>query len=317
MVVCATRVLAHPHQIGPTAREEFLLVPFLLGCAIVMLAVPMGFLVSDWFKNRRDLLESETYLILFAVALYVSAWFGLANFTLYFSDKNSFVVDKQLEQGFTESQEKEWQQRLIDSGSIARSCEEMVRLLQQEPGEKLELSKVSHDSYRTVLRGSNAVINYILFPGWDKLPPPGIPPVYLKSISVKIGNQTVSFEARRAELLFPEPIGEFMEHPEGGIAKSFLIATFREKARWEYEFWLNPMNAGIPRRPIPLSLFIYQAVMDTVGAGPKYFIPANFSARLLAFLYAVCKFIFFGMLVAALMKQFKTSKIEESKVTHA
>jgi hypothetical protein len=303
---------------GVTAREYFLFIPLLLGCAVAALAFPLWVLVREWFQCRASLLESETYVVLFTAAVCLSAWFGLANYTLYFLDGNSFSADKQLEQVFAESQEREWQQRLTDSARIVRTCEDAVRLLQQEPGEVLQLSKVTHDLYRTDLKGSNVEIGYILFRDWDKFPPPEIPPgmvSYVESLSAKIGTETISFRLMKGEL--DAPYGKYILHPEMGIPKSLLITTFREEAKWEYDAWVSPMKSGITRRPIPLTLFLYQAVMDTVGASPKYFSPANFGSRLLALVYALCKFVFFGMLIAALMKQFKPTKSDEAKGVHA
>lgn len=304
-----------PGRRGVTAHEHFLFIPLLLGCAVAALAFPLWVLVREWFKCRASLLESETYVVLFTAALCLSAWFGLANYTLYFLDGSSFSADKHLEQVFAELQEREWQQRLSDSARIVRTCEDVVRLLQQEPGEVLQLSKVTHDLYRTDLKGSNVEIDYILLQNWDKFPPPVIPPgmvSYVESLSAKIGTETISFRLMRGEL--DAPYGKYISHPEMGIPKSLLIATFREEAKWEYDAWVIPMKSGITQRPIPLSLFLYQAVMDTVGASPKYFSPANFASRLLALVYALCKFIFFGMLVAALMRQFKPTKSDEKGV---
>ncbi|MBZ5508603.1 MAG: hypothetical protein LAO78_24350 [Acidobacteriia bacterium] len=318
MIACVASAILITDRRGITAREYFLFTPLVLGCAVAALAFPLWALVREWFKWRSSLLESETYLVLFTAALCLSTWFGLANYTLYFLDSSSFNADKQLEQVFAESQEREWQQHLTDSARVVRTCEEIVRLLQQEPGEVLQLSKVTHDLYRTDLKGSDVEISYILFPNWDKFPPPKIPPgivSYVQSLSAKAGTETISFRLMKGDL--DEPYGKYIFHPEIGIPKSLLIATFREKAKWEYDAWVSPMKSGITRRPIPLSLFLYQAVMDTIGASPKYFSPATFASRLLALVYALCKFVFFGMLVAALMKQFKPIKPDEAKEVHA
>jgi len=312
-----------PGRFWPSARASFVLDSLLLAWMIVALVFPVGMLFLGWIKARTSLLESETYLILFIVAIYLSMWFGLANYLLYFLNKDSFNIDKQLEQ----AQETESQQRSGDSVRLARACEEVARLLQQEPGETLQLVKVTHDSYRTVLTGSNVVIGLALFPDWDKLPPPHAPPAYVKSFSATVGAETISFDAERSVFSGAQvSYIKYIEHPETGIPRSLLISTFEEKARWERAFALNPLKVGITSRPIPVSLFLYQAVMDTVGASPKYFTPASFASRLLALVYAVSKFIFFGMLVAALMKQFtdkaskpddKASKPDEAEGAHA
>src|ERR1051326_737508 len=141
LVICGAAIMSLPDRIGITAREFFFFTPLLLGCFVALLALPISSLLREWTKNRTGLLESETYLVLFTVALFLSTWFGLANYTLYFIDKNSFNVDKQLEQPLAEFQEREWQQRLTDSVRLVRGCEEVVRFLEHEPGEVLQLSK--------------------------------------------------------------------------------------------------------------------------------------------------------------------------------
>jgi len=300
----------------PSARASFVLDSLLLAWMIVALVFPVGMLVLDWIKARASLLESETYLILFTVGIYLSMWFGLANYVSYFVNKDSFSIDKQLEQ----AQETESQQRLGDSVRVARACEEVARLLQQEPRETLQLVKVTHDSYRTVLTGSNAVLDLVLYHDWDEPHPSSAPTAYVKSFSATVGAQTTSFDAERAQFSWTQlSYLRYLQRPETGIPKSLLISTFQERAQWERDFASSGITAGIIHRPIPVSLFLYQAVMDTVGASPKYFTPASFASRLLALVYAVCKFIFFGMLVAALMKQFtsKASKPDEAKGARA
>src|SRR5215472_17225206 len=71
----------------PSARSSFVLDSLLLAWMIVALVFPVGMLVLDWIKARASLLESETYLILFTVGIYLSMWFGLANYVSYFVNK--------------------------------------------------------------------------------------------------------------------------------------------------------------------------------------------------------------------------------------
>src|SRR5579862_1040246 len=144
----------------PTARSVFQFPSVPLVVYIASLAIPVWFLLRDWAKMRSELFESETYLVLFCTAVYLSAWFGIANYVIYVADSNSFIIDQKLEQTLTSAQEQQWQQRLNESTRLIHNCETLVRLLQQEPGEQLSLFRLTHDSYQTTLKASDVVIDY-------------------------------------------------------------------------------------------------------------------------------------------------------------
>jgi hypothetical protein len=88
-----------------------------------------------------------------------------------------------------------------------------------------------------------------------------------------------------------------------GVPKSWLVNLFMSKEAYERTNWILPMKRGILRRPVGLGLFLYQAMMDTLGASPKYFTPSAASSRALAFAYAFCKFLFFGIVITTFGKQ--------------
>ena len=63
-------------------------------------------------------------------------------------------------------------------------------------------------------------------------------------------------------------------------------------------------ESGYAAFSVPMTLFVYQAAMDALGASPGYFNPSSFLTRLMAFLYAFLKYIYFGVFVSVVAKGF-------------
>ena len=293
----------------PKAYTTFWLPSLPLLFFVLSLAAGMFLLIKEWFKHRYEFLESEQYLILFSIAVYLSAWFGIANYTVYAINPTAFTVDREMQQQLVDKQEREWQQYLVDSRRIVANCDRVITELQRQPDE-ITWMRLSPDTYITPLTGTDLSIEYHLPIDWkDHMETGGV-----DSITAKVGTEvlvTTSLPGIRGLEL-----AEGIDKPRK-IPRSVVVAAIQEKKRREIDDWVNPLESGIPRRPVPLSLFLYQAVMDTVGASPRYFNPAAFSTRLIAFIYAVCKFVFFGMVVAALMKQLKPQKDVGTKAASA
>jgi hypothetical protein len=271
--------------------------------AQIILLVPLALCALLFIRVLRDytLRENEQYLILVMLALVLFTWFGVANYVIYAHNPDTFAVDKELLNELSISQEREWKLMLSEAQENVEACDIILQALRA--GQEKDLKAlVSSNDYRLQLPQPPATIDVhlALDPDEDEHLPRAV-----YRVTAKAANRTVLI-TRDEGILRGSPGGFSLGmhlYFEKNASVAELIQLFQRHKEWEIANWITPMQRTIARRPVPLTLFLYQALMDTVGANPKYFSPKTFSSRAIAFIYAFFKLVFFGMVITVFAKQ--------------
>lgn len=260
------------------------------------------------FSLLRDatlpLLNGEQYLILVLIAVSLSIWFGAANYLIYARNADAFAVDKDLAEKLRSTQEAQWQEKLIEARQTIAGCERVLRALRTEPDAELRATQLGVDGYRIVLKSAPVTIDISLGP--DPLEDGHFPTAVFRVVATLNGDRIAvdrfqGFLAQRGVSRWSS-LGPRL-YNASVAPKAALMQIFEDESRWQVNNWLSPMQKPISRRAAPLSLFLYQSAMDTLGASPKYFTPVAFTAKAIALLYAFLKLIFFGMVISTVAKQ--------------
>lgn len=92
------------------------------------------------------------------------------------------------------------------------------------------------------------------------------------------------------------------------VKKMDLISALHYRLGLEQNY-LSQIRIRDAKVVVPLSLFIYQSAMDALGSNPKYFIPADFTTRATALVYALLRLLYFGSLLALCLNELCTSAL--------
>ncbi len=249
---------------------------------------------STWSSN----VEIENYIALTLIALSVFTLLGGANYLLYRWNSHSFVIDSELQRRYGIGRARELEQALAASrGNVA-----FLRAL---------ANQVMNRRQSHFIREGNRLECGI--PGVElrlfEIPPTlgGSPPVW--GVTVTLGEQEVRFDTLKHES-FSSAILE-VHRRDPPISKSTLVGFFETAAAWESANVVGPLANELVRErqetKIPLTLFLYQAAMDVLGSGPRYFAPANWIARALALFLAFAKYFVFGLFLSTIAKSLSPS----------
>ena len=277
----------------------------LLFLPILTLPVYHLFLIlSTWYDERRDFTEPEHIIILLVVAIYSSMIFGAINYGLYRVNNSFFSVDETIAKSEYKKYLLSQQQRIEESKRVVEGSKKLISELM-----KLERTSFTKSSYSywpnprkytfdTNIQGVS--IYFVEFTESET-------PVTHYSVEADVWGQKIVInpEAQIKAL----DLRPFMKDQ---ITRDDLVKVFQYQAEWEYSNIILPLEkqlksvqeSGDAAFSVPMTLFVYQAAMDALGASPKYFNPSSFLTRLMAFLYAFLKYIYFGVFVSVVAKRF-------------
>jgi hypothetical protein len=295
-------LLPHLYRFLPALVSLVVLIVATLGAAL---------LFDTWRMEEKALLESELYLVLVTLAVYVFMFLGFLNYSLYALDHKAFTVDKPLEESYSARWRGEMQARLrLHHGNL-----EVLDAL------TTRLSEVSLGSFKKVMSSQQ------LF-GWYKYRI-AIPVAATKvELDYYLGSDRSRPETRLRVELDAKPVTisdaetldvasalKALEDKEW-VRKEELMGILRAAAQWERTRWIVPLERDLKRDLLmPLSLFLYQGAMDALGSSPKYFEPATALARAVAFCSALAKYLFFGLFLSLLSQRWTSSSTDTAAVS--
>ena len=291
----------------PFLKYEYYTYLILFWLILIFPVYHLFYILIKWYAERRDFTEPEHILILLVIAIYSSMIFGALNYLLYRSDRGSFSVDESIGKSEYKKYLLSQQQRVEESKRVAEGSEKLV----------LELTKLERTSF------TKARYSY-----WFSNPKRYIFDTNIEGVSIYLvettmnGDQpmtyfTVEADAWRQKLIIdPDaqlgPPGIIEPFMNDTITRDDLVKAFQYLADWERNNIISPLEDQVKRAQelgdaafsLPMTLFLYQAAMDALGASPGYFNPSSFLTRLIAFLYAFLKYIYFGVFVSVVAKSF-------------
>jgi hypothetical protein len=306
LALIVLKIVAHIFQ-TPFLKYEYYthLIPFLL--ILIFPVYHLFYILTEWYAQRRDFTESEHILILLVIAIYSSMIFGTLNYWLYRSDQSSFSVDENVAKSEYKKVLLSQQQRVDASKRLAETSEKLV----------LELTKLERTSF------TKSRYSY-----WFSNPQRYIFDTNIEGVSIYLVEETIGSETpitywtvevdawQQKLIIDPDaqlgPYGIIKPFMNDTITRDDLVKAFQHQADWERNNIISPLEDQVKRAQelgdgafsLPMTLFLYQAAMDAVGASPGYFNPASFLTRLMAFLYAFLKYIYFAVFVSVIAKSF-------------
>ena len=273
---------------------------------LIMVTVGVISLCRVWFLEKQSLLESEHYLILVTLAVYMFMLFGALNYVLYLQNQEAFFVDRSLRETFYSKMHSERVKKLSMSRRKVEIWNDLASRTANLPQESFTKSKMgafwSPSKYQIALpiEGWKVTISYV--PPLMGSPGAPTPPVY--RLNVIVGKECVEISSETHIDLKSDLM---LLRDSDPLPKDDLVRVFRSAAEWEYKRWVRPLEQEIAVEKeditLPLSLFLFQGAMDGLGSSPKYFIAAAGMTRCVAFFAAFLRYMFFGLFVSLLSKQ--------------
>jgi hypothetical protein len=265
-------------------------------------------ILITWYAQRRDFTEAEHIFILLVIAIYSSMIFGAINYSLYRLDKSSFSVDERIVKKEYNEYLLSNQQRLDEAKRVADGSDKIIA----------ELTKLE----RTTFKRSG---NYYFFSNPKRYTfdtnIPGLTIYYVETTTSSEGASVTDYTLEadawgqklvidpEAQLGAREILKPFTNDT---VTRDDLVKVFQYQADWERKSIISPVEvklksaqeSGDAGFPVPMTLFVYQAAMDALNASPRYFNPSSFLTRLMAFVYAFLRYIYFGVFVSVVAKGF-------------
>ena len=300
------KIIAHSFQ-TPFLKYEYFTYLILFSPILIFPVYHLFYILSKWYAERRDFTEPEHILILLVIAIYSSMIFGALNYWLYRSNKSSFSVDETIGKSEYKKYLLSQQQRVEESKRLAEGSEKLVSELN-----KLERTSFTKSRYSYWYSNPQKYIFDTNIEGvsiyWVQETAQGDPPVIFWTVEADAWGQKLVINPE-AQLGPPGVIEPFKNDT---ITRDDLVKAFQYQADWERNNIISPLEDQLKKAQelgdeafsVPMTLFLYQAAMDALGASPGYFKPASFLTRLMAFLYAFLKYIYFGVFVSVVAKSF-------------
>lgn len=277
--------------------------------AILILPVyHLYFILFTWYAQRRDFTEPEHIFILLVIAIYSSMIFGAINYSLYRVDKSSFSVDERIAKKEYNKYLLSNQQRLDEAKRVADGSDKIIA----------ELTKLERTTFKR--SGNNYFFSNPKKYTFDTNIP-GVTIYYVETTTSSEGASVTDYTLEAdawGQRLVIEPEAQLgpreilKPFTNDTVTRDDLVKAFHYQADWERKSIISPLEvqlksaqeSGEAGFPVPMTLFVYQAAMDALGASPQYFNPSSFLTRLMAFLYAFLKYIYFGVFVSVVAKGF-------------
>jgi hypothetical protein len=303
------RMLSNGADFGSAAYRTFVGPPL----EQLVLLVALALTAFSLFNILRDpplpLRYGERYIVLVLVALSLSTWFGAANYFIYARNHDAFAIEKDLGDKLRVGQEVQWETQIVAAREAVSGCERVVEALGTEPEAEFRAARVGYLDYQISLHSAPITIDVKL--GYDSAEDPL--PTAVHRVVARSKEQVPVVIDRFQGLLkrTDTPLGAHLLR-DGFASKASLVQVFREESKWQIANWLSPPEGSISRRPVPLTLFLYQSAMDTLGAGQKALTPLSFLAKTIGLLYAFLKLIFFGMVIGTVARQLASKQPREA-----
>jgi hypothetical protein len=238
------------------------------------------------------------------------------NYALYLQNQEAFLIDRSLQESFVSQIHRERIKNLISSRCTAEIWDDIADRTANLSQNSFTKSRVSYWfgplKYQLDFPINDAKITLtdvpsITFPNYHSLP------VYI--LDAYVGKEHVTVSSEKCNNLILDL--QLLAESDTPIRKDDLVRVLRSAAVWERTNWVKPLEQDIESEKkgvtLPLSLFLYQGMMDAMGSSPKHFVPANGITRGIALCSAFIKFAFFGLLLSLLSKHWAQATTTSTK----
>jgi hypothetical protein len=247
-----------------------------------------------WKHARATLGPYQMYAVLIPAAMATAVFAGCVNFALYWRDPLAFIV----------SEDQVARDRLINSRDLladAASADDSFGVAYRA---LKRVSMASPDAVTGpgVKRGSRLVVNLVAAPDAVEL---------IVSREAKYVVYHVSHGDREVELADARGLPSVQQAEDGGYRVVDAGPAIRRAAiryRAEQKFFtvtsgkVRDVTPDAASATVPLSTFLYQAVMEMFQASAGEVTPASTVAKGFAVVYAIFRFFYFTVLVVMVVE---------------
>jgi hypothetical protein len=273
--------------------------------SLLLFAYQVPFVFRQWYKERQSFSESEHYTVLIVLAIYISTLFGALNYTIYQFDTTSFITDESFIKNEQSQNIRAISRDIARSEKVFNDSEKIAAYVRQLPDTKFRRIDITDwwgflgrtRTYKMELPGDDlSVVIQLVIAGDEGQE--------IWTVIAKMGETESTVNNYSGTFIMPVAQEE--------ISRDDIAKTFESKAEFEKVTWLEPLNqekerlekekeSNFTSASISLYLFVYQSAMSMLGSDPGYMKPANFLTRLIAFIYASFKLVFFSIFASLIV----------------
>jgi len=252
--------------------------------------------IKRWLKYKKKLKANEHFIILTITGFYISIVFGSIHYTLFKIDQSYYYMDKEI----SNMDKERLKLNLESSEELIRNLDYINNNLRDT--DSLGLVKDYNKSSTKIWRTSV-----------DSLK------VRYESGSSRMGATAekleLFFETQKIQIYNPQVYREYLDEFDLKIHlfnknKYILIKDLkpfiRHRRKWEDEIGVPFLRQLIvTNKDIELDLFIYQQILTALNENPNYFKAVSPFSRFFELLFALFKFLYFGVFISIIVESFK------------